>query len=228
MYNRWFIVGLFMFAPIGQALADPGPPSPTPKEFADILRGMLLNNLPSPLVESTPGWGRQIGSLVGHKMRNQGAWRKVRVSAMNPAQTLTVDVRNLQKAEAGRTTFDLLVGFDAQIDFEQQIWERGLRLYSGKSQARAKVVVALQCEVTTRTEAAKGPIPDIIFHLKVTNANLSYSGLDFVHIGVIGGDGADVIGHALLDTVKALKPSLEKELLAKADAALVKAGNNKE
>src|SRR5260370_2283268 len=122
MYNRWFIVGLLLLAPVGQACADPGPPPP--KEFADILRGMLLNNLPSPLVESTPGWGRQVGSLVGHKMRNQGAWRKVRVSAMSPDQTLTVDVGNLQQAAAGRTTFDLLVGFDAQIDFEQQMRQR--------------------------------------------------------------------------------------------------------
>jgi hypothetical protein len=226
MWQRWSLLMVVALASAGRAHA--ADTTPTPKEFADIVRGMLLNNLPSPLVESSPGWGRQVGSVVGHKMRNQGAWRKLHVSAMNPTQTLHVEARKLERGADGHTSFNLLVDFDAQVDFEQQIWERGLRLYSGKSQARAKVAVDLQCEVTTRAEVGHGAIPDLVFQLKVVKANLSYSGLDFVHIGAIGGDGADIIGHALVDTIKAVKPSLERDLLAKADAALVKAGNNKE
>ena len=204
--------------------ADP----PSAKEFADVTRGLILANLPTPLTEKEFGWGRQVESVVGHKMRNHGTWRKLRVSAMNPAKTLTVDVRNLKQLDGGQAAFELAVGFDAQIDFEQQIWERGLRLYGGSTQARAKVVVTLQCEIHTRSEAGSGPLPDFVFKLRVTKAELRYSGLDFVHVGAIGGDGADVIGHAIHDTIKAVKPTLEKDLLARADAAIVKASDNKE
>ena len=56
---------------------------------------------------------------------------------MNPEKSLTVEVRNLTQPEAERTTFDLIVGFDAQFDLEQQLWERGWRIYGGSSQARA-------------------------------------------------------------------------------------------
>ncbi|MFL5341260.1 MAG: hypothetical protein ACJ8F7_14020 [Gemmataceae bacterium] len=209
---------------LSRAQADP----PSGKEFAEVTRGLILANMPTPLTEKEFGWGRQVESVVGHKMKNHGTWRKLRVSAMSPAKTLTVDIRNLKQLDGGQTAFELAVGFDAQIDFEQQIWERGLRLYGGSSQARAKVLVTLQCEVHTRSEAGTGPLPDFVFKLRVTKADLRYSGLDFVHVGAIGGDGADVIGHAIHDTIKAVKPTLEKDLLGRADAAIVKASDNKE
>src|SRR5262249_41261860 len=173
-------------------------------------------------------WGKQVGSINGRRKVNHGAWRKLRVTAINPDKTLTLNVRNVQQPEPGRTTFDLGCDFDAQIDFEQQLWERGVRLYSGSTKARAKVHVRLPCEVFTRSEAEKGLLPDIGFKLKVIKASLSYSALDFVHIAGVGGDAADVIGNALHGFLKGIKPNLERELVSRANAAIVKAGDAKE
>jgi hypothetical protein len=205
--------------------ADPPPPSA--QELASALRGLLLTNLPEPLVQQQQNWGKQV-EAAGKRKVNHGIWRRAKVTALNPANTLTVNVGNIQQPEANRTLFDLSVDFNAQVDFEQQLWERGLHLYSGSTRARAKVHVALQCEVITRVETNKGLLPDIVFRLKVTKANLTYSGLDFVHIGGIGGDGADVIGKALFGFLKALRPTLERDLLNRANTAIVKAGDAKE
>ncbi len=142
-------------------------------------------------------------------------------------QTLVVEVRNA-KLDGSRGTFDLLVGFDAQFDFNQEIWRRGIRLYSGSTLARAKVWAALNCEVSIRFEAGKGLWPELIVQTHVNKAELTYSGLDVQHIAGIGGDGAKLLGEALKDTIRQVKPSLEKELLAKAAAALTKASNHKD
>jgi hypothetical protein len=203
-------------------------PTPTEKELSALLRDLLLSHLPDPLVEADPGWGKQVPALVKpHEPRNQGAWRKVKVSALDPAKSLIVEVRNIRETAPATRAFDLLVAFDTEVDFTQQLWERGIRLYSGSTKARMKVWCALKCEVSTRTEK-KGLLPDVIFRLHVVSADLKYSGLDVIHTAGVGGDAAKYLGEALHSTLNTLRPNLEKELLAKADAAIVKAGDHKE
>jgi hypothetical protein len=209
--------------------AEPvGPATPSSAELAGIFRGLLLNHLPDPLVEGQVNWGHQIPARFGPLQKNNGVWRKYRISAMSPAQTLTVDIKNLKPVDAERTTFEMHVSFDAQIEFQQQLWERNLRLYSGSTLARAKVLAVLQCEVTTRVDSGKGPLPDFVFRLRVAKANLNYKDLDVVHIAGIGGDGAKILGEALHGLILDLKPSLEKDLLDRANTAIVKAGDTKE
>ena len=221
------VFGVAYGAQAAQPPAEP-PPSPTAKELASVIRSLLLNHLPDPLAQGEPGWGKQIPALIDPKqMRNHGPWRKYRVTAINPAETLRVEVRNVAQI-ANQTTFDMLVGFDAQFDFRQEIWRRGIRLYSGSTKARAKVWAKLQCGVGVRFEMKNGVFPDLIIQMHVAKAELSYTGLDVQHIAGIGGDGAKILGEALQETIKQVKPSLEKELLAKAGAALMKAGNTKE
>jgi hypothetical protein len=48
------------------------------------------------------------------------------------------------------------------------------------------------------------------------------------HIAGIGGDGARVLGETIYKLIQQAKPSMEKDLLAKADAAIVKALDSKE
>src|SRR5579864_2847501 len=223
-------IAVLLFAPVAPLMAaDPvRPATPSSAELAGIFRALLLNHLPDPLVEGQINWGRQIPARFGPLMKNNGIWRRYRIVAMSPAQTLTVDIKNLKPVDAERTTFEMLVGFDAQIEFQQQLWERNLRLYSGSTLARARVVAVLQCEVTTRVDSGKGPLPDFVFRLRVVKANLNYKDLDVVHIAGIGGDGAKILGEALHGLMLELKPSLEKDLLERANTAIVKAGDTKE
>ncbi len=62
-------------------------PSPSEQELASVIRGLLLNHLPDPLARGEPGWGKQVPALIDAKqMRNHGAWRKYRVTAINPCK----------------------------------------------------------------------------------------------------------------------------------------------
>jgi hypothetical protein len=204
------------------------PPAVQGAELAAGVKGLLLSNLPDPLAQTQENWGKQVDAVFGNKKKNHGLWRRVRVSAINPANTLAVDIRNLQQPNPNLMQFDLIIGVDAQVDFEQQFWDHGVRLYSGSTRARARVSLALKCEVESHAVTGKGWLPDIVFRMRVKSADLRYTGLDFVHIAGMGGDGADILGHGLHGLLKAVKPSLEKEMLAKANAAIVKAGDKKE
>src|ERR1700730_9861937 len=77
------------------------------QELAEMLRGFLLNALPDPLYEASPGWGQMAyvkrgvvwkgegGVLQPHfqySHKNDGTWRKIRVTADRPAETLLLQI----------------------------------------------------------------------------------------------------------------------------------------
>jgi hypothetical protein len=225
MDRRLLSLTILLFASLPVPAAEP---TPAEIQLSTLLRGLLLTHLPEPLVEAEPGWGKQAPALLKpHELKNQGAWRKIKVSALDPAKSLIVEVRNIRETAPATRAFDLLVAIDAEVDFNQQLWEHGMRLYSGSTKARMKVWVALKCEVSTRTER-KGLIPDVIFRLHVCSADLKFTKLDVVHTAGFGGDAAKYLGETVESTLTTLRPNLERDLLTKADAAIVKAGEQQE
>jgi hypothetical protein len=208
--------------------------------LADTLRTLLLKYMPDPIVQSAHGWGRQKEYAVGGRfrdgrgesvteMRNDGTWRRIAVRAPNPNQSLAVGIKDVAAPEPGKVTFNAHIGVDCDIRFEQQIWKKGVRLYSGETRGRCHAAVSLKCEVTSRAEPKPGSfLPDLVFRVRVTDAQLFYDNLVVEHTAGVGGDAARLLGDALIGTVKQAKPSLERDLLAKANAAVVKAADTKE
>src|SRR2546421_136936 len=94
----------------------PGLPSSAKDELAGDLRALLLKNLPAPLYEASPNWGHQemverlrfrgklrdLHAEVNHEPKNDGVWRKIRVEAINPADTLVLDLRHVNGPEPGK------------------------------------------------------------------------------------------------------------------------------
>jgi hypothetical protein len=226
-----------------RAAADPPSPAAvlTPNALDALsgsLRGLLVRSLPDPLYEASPGWGhtKEVARGVAwhglipevrRSPKNDGTWEKVRFTALNPADSLILDVRNPQFPEAGRMTFDVFLAFDARAEYTRQVWDNGHKLYDGTLRARMRVRVSLSCEATTRLEAG-GLLPDAVFRLHVTRADLRYDNFVTEHAAGVGGELAKVIGDAFRGGLKQWHPSLERELLDKADAAIVKAGDTKE
>src|SRR3954464_11151853 len=79
-------------------------------ELAGDLRGLLLQNLPQPLYAKDNNWGHQEmvrkrhcrGRLgddlrveITHEPKNDGVWKRLRVDAVNPAETLVFDLRGV-------------------------------------------------------------------------------------------------------------------------------------
>lgn len=214
------------------------------KALERTVRDLLLKNLPDPIVQSASGWGKQKDGVVGvyfqrdglalrservRGMRNDGVWRRVSVRAVNPQQSLAVAVTDAAFPEPGRATFTTMIGTDCDLKFEQQLWRNGTRLYSGETRGRCHAAVLLKCEVASRTETKPGSLlPDVVFRVRVTEAQLFYEKVVVEHTAGVGGDAAKVLGEAFLDFVKRAKPDLERDLLAKANAAIMKAADSKE
>jgi hypothetical protein len=229
---------------VSPATADPPNPlallAPNSVDsLSGTLRGVLVRSLPDPLYEASPGWGNMkyvargiewhgLRPEVQRSHKNQGTWQKVRFSADNPADTLILDLRNAQFPEPGRMTFDVYLAFDAHVDYTRQEWNNGNKLYDGSVRARLRVRLNLSCEATTRLEANGGLLPDAVFRLRATKADLRYDNVVTEHVAGVGGELAKVIGDAFRGGLKQWRPSLERELLARADAAIVKAADTRE
>jgi hypothetical protein len=210
--------------------------------LAGTLRGFLVKSLPNPVYEDTKHWGLQKpvrevrwrgkGLHVRREevdvLKNDGRWWKVRVIGERLADTLVLDLRDARQIEPGRMTFTAFISFDTHIDFDRQTWRSGTRTYSGSIRARMRVRLTLQCEATARLDGAGKLLPDAIFRLRVLRAESGYDNFVVEHIAGLGGEAAKLLGDAARGSLKQWRPSMESELLAKADAAIVKAGDTKE
>jgi hypothetical protein len=245
-----FVAGLLPFqARAGSPFHLP-PPSPaillnssSTEALAGVLRGYLVLNVPATLYEKSTGWGHTARVANGVKWtgkvlpihphlqyadKNDGDWKRFRFTAANLADTLIFDIRNVQQPKPGQIAFDLFVSFDAKVDFTHQKWDAGVRIYSTSARARLRVKATLGCEVTTELDQKGSLLPDVVFHPKVTRAKLAYDNLVVEHVGGLGGEGAKLIGDALKGGLQKWHPTMESDLLAKGNAAIVKAGELKE
>ncbi len=227
--------------PVGDILSLLDPKSP--QALAGVLRGAVLQFIPDPLFESAPNWGHQRpvanqlkwkadGILIKPKIyktpKNDGVWKKVRLRGSNLPDTLILDLRNLHSPQPNQLNFDIFLAFDAHLDYDHQIWDAGTRVYSGSVEARFRVKLLLRCEATAKLEAGKSWLPDAIFRLHATGANLSYDNLVFEHVAGIGGSGAKILGKTFHNIIRDFNPNLEKHLLERAANYIVKAADTKE
>jgi hypothetical protein len=220
-------------APVAARVATPEASQPDPaqvKALEETIRSLMLKNLPDPLVKSGQNWGHQKEALIrANGMKNDGTWRRFQLRAARPEQSLKIGIKDAAFPEPGRAVFTVMTGVDCDFSFEQQAWKTGLRLYSGETRGRCKAAAVLKCEVTSRTESKPGSfVPDLVFRLKVTEAQLFYDDLVVEHTAGVGGDAARVLGDLAIDTIKKVKPDLERDLLNKANAAIVKAADTKD
>ena len=213
--------------------------------LSQLLRGLLLKNLPDPLLESAHDWGRRADITTGWKIEKQGAfrwkaipqtvtrndghWQKVRVQALEPDKTLDVVISNIRTPEPGKTHFDAVVKLKSQLTYEHQLYKAGARLYAGETRATCNSELKLVIEVTNRFDLQPGALlPNLAFRIHVISADLTYSDLVCEHTLGLGGDAAKLLGQAVHELIKKVKPNLESDLLAKANAAIVKAADTKE
>jgi hypothetical protein len=141
---------------------------------------------------------------------------------------LVFELRNLQHPQPDRTTFEILLGLDAHVEYEQQKWKAGVRLYSGSARARLRLNLTMNCELVQRLQWQAKLAPDVVVRLRMTQANLTYSNLVVEHLAGVGGEAAKLLGEAIQRGIHHWHPSVERNLLTKANAALEKAADRKE
>jgi hypothetical protein len=199
--------------------------------LAASLRGYLAERIPPVLLEDKHNWGHQKQALRGLKRKghkNQGVWRKLTLTAINPRQTLVLELRDARQAGPGRMTFMAFVALAVRADYEHQHWRAGVRLYSGGVRARLRIKATLGCEVTSRLEKTSGLLPEVVFRFRVLTSDSGYDSFVVEHVAGVGGDLAKLLGNAARDALHQWKPSLERNLLSKANAAILKAGDTRD
>jgi hypothetical protein len=210
--------------------------------LAGNFRAALIKGLPTPLYEDNRTWGRTKDMATIHwrgqglhvhpekvvKPKKDGDWRKVRVTADNLADTLIFDLRNLQSPESGRLTFTIFLSFDAGVRYDHQKWDEGTKLWDSTLKARMRIKLTLDCELTARLDDKGELLPDAVIRLRVTKADLQHDNLVVEHIAGFGGAAAKLLGETGQRIIHELKPHFERDVLTKADAAIVKAADTKE
>jgi hypothetical protein len=226
---------------LGSALAALGGDSTA--VLAGSLRGLVLSHLPNPLYEDLSQWGMKklypgkvhwrgkglrVHAEVDYVWKNDGHWKMIRVTAIRPQETLVLNLRDVQQPEPGRMQFTVFLALDTQIEQDRQVWRQGVRFRSSGLRARMRCLATLRCEVVTKLDSKGGLLPDLVFRMRVLQASVGYDNLVVEHVAGIGGDGARLLGAAVLNTIKSMRPSLEQNLMAKANAAIVRAADTKE
>jgi hypothetical protein len=200
-------------APFAGSPTAPGPDA----ALTAALRTLLVEAVPPTLFESSPGWGNK-----------GGTGRKVRVTADKLADSLIFSINDVRVIEPDRLTFTVAAWFDVHVFFEQQRWKAGVRLYGVGARARLRVKLALRCEASLRLETANALLPDVVLQLRIAGSQVAYDHLVVEHLAGLGGTGARWLGEVVRGTVHELRPSLERKLLERANAAILKAGHSRE
>ena len=225
------------------ALAALPSPAQQPESLAELsqaLKPLLAEALPEVLYEKQDNWGHT--TMVTHGIlwhglrpeftkapRNDGTWKNIKISLRNPKQTVDIRMYGLEKLDDERQTFKTDLSFVCAVDYDQQNWESGVRLWSGSVRAHFRAKAHLDCENLIRVETKeKSLLPDIVFRLRVTKARVGYDDLVVEHIAGVGGTAAKLAGEGFHDALNQWKPSVERKLLERASAAIVKAADTKE
>ena len=210
------------------------------QELSKALKPLMAEALPPVLYEKRDNWGNT--TMVAHAIhwrglrpevkktpRNDGTWKWIKISVRNPKQTADIRMYGLKRINDDKQTFKTDIAFMCTVEYDQQNWESGIRLWSAGVRARLRVKAHLECENIIRLEEKpKSFLPDIVFRLRVTKAQVGYDDLVVEHIAGIGGTAAKVLGETFHDAMNQWRPSIERKLLERASAAIVKAADTKE
>ncbi len=142
---------------------------------------------------------------------------------------MMLSLSNMVSEESGRMTFDATISTLVELNFEQQLWKSGFRLLSTETRARATAGVRLQCEATNRFEFKPGTVvPELVVRFRVTHADVFVDRIIVERTLGMNGLPARTIGETVQKLVKRFQPDLERQLLNRANEAVLKAADTKE
>ena len=229
---------VLLLAPVhGRAAPD------STAELSSNLRGLVLQFLPNPLYADAKHWGGQKDVVNGvtwhgqglhvhpeaqYKPKNHGIWWKVRVTNPDKGDSLDLQLRDMQHSATGSLTFTAFIALNTEVEYERQVWDDGVRLYSGSLRARMRMLLTLHCEATARLEPTEKGFPDMVFRLRVVKSDVRSEDFVVQHMPGLGGEAAKLLGEAARANLKHWHPALEHKLVEKANAAILKGGDTKE
>ncbi len=211
--------------------------------LTQLIQKLLPRYLPDPLAQTSENWGQQkevhgvrrsirdwkIVSEPYHVLRNDGTWRRLTLRVPQ-AENIRVAVTGLQQPRPACLRGMLHAEAPCvELELEQQLWRNGLRLYGCTTRAHCRASVLLDSELTSRCQLQPlRLLPDYTIHVAVRNARLDYGDLTVDRIVGLEGRPAEFIGQRLREIIRLFKPRFEEQIRQKAEAAIVRALNERE
>lgn len=223
--------------------AIPIEPAKKFEEFSKILQRIVAKQVPREIDERS-GWGATIpdpGNLrlsalrtrikVGDRLElPNGLWKKVNIVLEDPEKNLLVDVKEFRQAEAGKFKVLLDVETPIKADGTFQHWQKGISLLAFNSQADARVMIAVDCDVAVSLNAKVFP-PEVVVDPKVQNLKLTIKDFNLIRVGkVLEGENAKWLGDEMKQVLQSALPLYEEEVKRMANdmiARSIKEGKGK-
>jgi hypothetical protein len=136
--------------------------------------------------------------------------------------------RNIQSPTPDKQTFEVVLGLPLRVSHEEQRWDHGIQLYATEVRCSLRAVAVLQCQTRLQVEMGQSQVPELSVVFEVNNVRLTYEQLTFDHLAGLGGEAAEQLGRLMLSVMRQLKPSLERDLLHRLEAGLLRAAQKKE
>jgi uncharacterized protein (TIGR03067 family) len=228
---------VFIFAQV------PSEPRAEYAELSKFIQKIVVKDLPKEFTDASE-WGKTIPipaklrlpnlrtrvKVGDHEELPHGLWKKSRAWLDDPAEDVTIHVRDLRKLESGkghRLGLDITVALNAIQDIQH--WQKGLATVGASAQARAVVLVALDIDVAVAVNGKKFP-PELRVEPSVVDSKLLLKEFDLQRVTPLfglgtnlEGDKAREIGNELKGAVQALMTARDGELRDRANRAIVQA-----
>lgn len=231
------VVPLFLYLPGDDAART----IPAEKVVAlqRALKTTMLLAMPDPMVQGKDKWGHQERTVSGLKWsgkpelryedRNHGTWRKYEVQLRSPHdQHLRLRLEDVKITGSNQMSFVVYLEADVTFEVTQENWNHGMRLFHGTVRGQAVLQIKLLCTSHLEMDTDTKGLPALKYRLKTERARASYDELKIKHVAGLGGSAAKWIGDWSVDAMNQLKPSIERKLIDKLSAKLVKAADTKE
>jgi hypothetical protein len=210
-----------------------------PPETQALLKAIVLQTLPVDY-ENTRQWGgtrRMWDGLHVHmdgwrvktkrrfKEANHGTWKKYRLTLVDPAQQLTIQLANVRQIEPGRIEFELTLGARVNAYGRLQEWNHDVRLFSVSADAIADVVLWIRGEMSSTLDPTKLP-PDVLFQPVAHEARLNLVSLRLLRISKTDGPIVKGLGEALEEVIRDELSERSDQLVARINRQIQKDPDN--
>src|SRR3954451_12547180 len=180
----------------------------TPELVAQIVSPLIAEAIPREY-EGKKDWGktkrvttgvRSEGNFFRFDMHrkleevNDGAWKKYKLTLVEPDKNLTVRIDNLRSLDSGRYALTLFVAAKVHGWARATVYEHGVHVVSLEAEGDTSIRLWIDAQVGVESVPSSLLIPGVELHPTVTDARLTFDEFQLKRISDVKGPVAHELG----------------------------------
>ena len=205
------------------------------QELSTWVRWLVLRNLP-PSFEDNRKWGKEKEVFNGINLRRegwkvetkrrmktvkQGTWSRYYIEFVDPANTLQINIQNLEYPTKGPIRVQTQVIAPLKLFGRVSEWRRDVQLISVSTNADATVELNVACEIHVIVNPLKIP-PDVEFRPVVTDATVALREFEVHNISQLHGPLAELLGKGIREVLDDRLEDYREKLVVKMNSEIDK------